>query len=158
MHLLADFPSDQKSASRQATRKGHHWSLFWTQCARIFPDLFYTCTVKQVSDFPVLSRDVTNQTLPGRLVTSRFETGKSGNLFYSVSSICKNLVLDVLLSLMHICLIHVYSISYSVKWAYNCIIKTFFPRDIECFIIIHFCFPKLPLSAWFVSLFYVRNI
>ncbi len=54
------------------------------------------CTVKNVIDFPVLSRDVTNQTLPGRkllnysllervwLVTSRLETGKSLTFFYSV--------------------------------------------------------------------------
>ncbi len=48
MHLLADFPSDQKSASRQPTRKGHHWSLFCTQCAvhASFLIYFYTCTVK----------------------------------------------------------------------------------------------------------------
>ena len=51
------------------------------------------CTVKNVIDFPVLSRDVTNQTLPGRkllnysllervwLVTSRLDTGKSLTLF-----------------------------------------------------------------------------
>jgi hypothetical protein len=53
-------------------------------------------TVKKVCGFPVPSRDVTNQTLPGweyfnytrpervRLVTSRLGTGKSINFFYSV--------------------------------------------------------------------------
>jgi hypothetical protein len=57
---------------------------------------FCTYTVKKVNDFPVPSRDVTNQILlgweklnfsrPGRvwLVTSRLGTGKSLNLFYSV--------------------------------------------------------------------------
>ncbi len=59
-------------------------------------------TVKKVSDFPVPSRDVAKQTLPGReyciliipdqwefgrpvwLVTSRLGTGKSQTFFYSV--------------------------------------------------------------------------
>ncbi len=41
-------------------------------------------TVKKVTDFPVPSRAITNQTLPGRLVTSRLGTGKIDNLFYSV--------------------------------------------------------------------------
>jgi hypothetical protein len=52
-------------------------------------------TVKKVNDFPVPSRDVTEQTLPGRnfyysragrvwLVTSRLGTGISLTFFYSV--------------------------------------------------------------------------
>jgi hypothetical protein len=55
-------------------------------------------TVKKVIDFPVPSRDVTNQTLPGQekfnysrlervwLVTFRLGTGKSSTFFYSVPS------------------------------------------------------------------------
>jgi hypothetical protein len=51
---------------------------------------FYT--VKKVNNFPVPSRDVTYQTLPGREylnlgvweVTSRLGTGKSLTFFYSV--------------------------------------------------------------------------
>ncbi len=49
------------------------------------------CTVKKVSDFPVPSRDVTNQTLRCRLgrvrlVTSPLGTGKSLTFSYSVLS------------------------------------------------------------------------
>jgi hypothetical protein len=42
--------------------------------------------VKKVRDIPVPSRDVTNQTFPGReyLMTSRLETGNSLTIFYSV--------------------------------------------------------------------------
>jgi hypothetical protein len=55
-------------------------------------------TVKKVNDFPVPSRDVTNQTLPGReclnysrpvrvwLVTPRLGPGKWQTFFYSVPS------------------------------------------------------------------------
>ena len=54
---------------------------------------YWDCTVKKVSDFPVPSRDVTNQTLPGRellnyswpqrvwLVTYRLGVGKTLTLF-----------------------------------------------------------------------------
>ncbi len=49
-----------------------------------------TYTVKKVNDFPVPSRDVTNQTLPGRewvlLATSRLGKRKTITYFYSVSS------------------------------------------------------------------------
>jgi hypothetical protein len=53
-------------------------------------------TVKKVNEFPVTSRDVTNQTLSGReqlnyswpgrvwLVTYRLGTGKPANLFFTV--------------------------------------------------------------------------
>ncbi len=63
--------------------------------------LFYhvpvdTCTLKNVSDFPVPSRDVANRTnlnysRPGRvwLVTSRLGTGKSETFLYSVWTIVK---------------------------------------------------------------------
>ncbi len=56
-------------------------------------------TVKKVSRFPVPSRDVTNQSVPGReklnyfrpgrfwSVTSRLETGKQRIFFYSVRAI-----------------------------------------------------------------------
>jgi hypothetical protein len=42
---------------------------------------FYLYTIKKVSDFTVPSRDVTNQTLPGR------RDVKIDNLFYSVRQI-----------------------------------------------------------------------
>jgi hypothetical protein len=61
-------------------------------------------TVKKVTDFPVPSRDVTNQTLSGReklkyfrpvrvwLVTSRLGTGKSPTFFYSARDFFKEQV------------------------------------------------------------------
>ncbi len=67
-------------------------------CINFIPLLPYT--VKKVSHFPVFSRDVTDQTLPGReklnysrpgrvwSVTSRLRTGKWLTLFYSVLWLC----------------------------------------------------------------------
>ncbi len=61
----------------------------------------YGCTVKKINYFPVPSRDVTDQTLPGREkfnysrpgrvwpVTSRLGTGKWQTFFYSVDSLWK---------------------------------------------------------------------
>jgi hypothetical protein len=44
--------------------------------------ILYMCTVKKVSDFPVPSQDVTNQTLPENLFSAG--GGKIADLFYSV--------------------------------------------------------------------------
>ncbi len=60
-------------------------------------DRYVMYTVKKVFDFYFPSRDVTNQTLPGReLVTSRLGTGKP-TTFYLVYCISKTAKLNVVI-------------------------------------------------------------